>query len=317
MSDPGPQSDRAILDLLAAARQTGAPATEAPETAEYDWQSPNRFSPVQLRRLKDCAERIAEEVSTALGDELRDEISLEVGAIEQRYARQLAEGGEEDSSYFLQLTGGGGSACGFVSVPAARARGWVLKLLGGMEQSGEGKELSSLELALLVDIISAAAKAMLAELRQAGGASIGCRKELVTRAPLPEGEPTADYVLLRYSLAGDTQGDAVTFVVASDLLVPVVGAGEGEEAPSADELRGRMLACIEREEITGEVHLGTAELTVRDVMGLAEGDVVLIDRNAGEPVELKMYGKTIASGYPVRCEGHYAILLAAGISGGG
>lgn len=45
-----------------------------------------------------------------------------------------------------------------------------------------------------------------------------------------------------------------------------------------------------------EVRLGGAQMPVRDVLGLAQGSVVTLDRQVGEPVDLVMRGVVFARG---------------------
>ena len=55
-------------------------------------------------------------------------------------------------------------------------------------------------------------------------------------------------------------------------------------------------------EVLATVELGSAELLVRDLAGLAPGSVVELDRLVGEPADLKVNGRLFARGEVVVVE---------------
>jgi len=57
------------------------------------------------------------------------------------------------------------------------------------------------------------------------------------------------------------------------------------------------------------VELGHAKLTLREIVELAEGSIVELDRLAGEPLDLKVGGQLIAQGEVVAVDDNYGLKI--------
>ena len=68
----------------------------------------------------------------------------------------------------------------------------------------------------------------------------------------------------------------------------------------------KVLADIPVEAI---VELGKTKLSLREVMELAEGSIISLDKTAGEPLELKVGGQTVAQGEVVAVDDCYGIRI--------
>jgi len=55
------------------------------------------------------------------------------------------------------------------------------------------------------------------------------------------------------------------------------------------------------------VELGKAEMSLKEVLDLAEGSIVPLNRLAGEPLDLKVSGQLIAQGEVVAIDNNYGI----------
>ncbi len=86
---------------------------------------------------------------------------------------------------------------------------------------------------------------------------------------------------------------------AIDELRGISGAGEGDdmsgfsEVPDRRRKSDRLLMNIP---VEVQIVIGTAEMTVAELMGLADGSTVALDRKIGEPVDIIVNGVKIASG---------------------
>lgn len=63
-----------------------------------------------------------------------------------------------------------------------------------------------------------------------------------------------------------------------------------------------------------EAEMGRSLKSVRDVLKIGEGSVIDFDREAGEPVDLKINGKLIARGEVVEIEGNFGVRITELIS---
>jgi flagellar motor switch protein FliN/FliY len=96
--------------------------------------------------------------------------------------------------------------------------------------------------------------------------------------------------------------------------------GLGTAAPVRfPELRGgdtreRSAAPLERIHdltVPVAVELGGASLTVQEILELAPGAIVELDRPADSPVELHVHGKCVARGQIVVVDGYYGIRITS------
>jgi flagellar motor switch protein FliN/FliY len=61
--------------------------------------------------------------------------------------------------------------------------------------------------------------------------------------------------------------------------------------------------------ISVSVELGHAKMTLREIVELAEGSIIELDRLAGEPLDLKVGGQVIAQGEVVAVDDNYGLRI--------
>lgn len=79
----------------------------------------------------------------------------------------------------------------------------------------------------------------------------------------------------------------------------------------ADEGRGVQISekALSEIPISVSVELGHASMTLRDIVELAEGSIIELDRLAGEPLDLKVGGQVIAQGEVVAVDDNYGLRI--------
>lgn len=65
--------------------------------------------------------------------------------------------------------------------------------------------------------------------------------------------------------------------------------------------------------VTLSLEVGTTQIAVRDLLKLAPGSVVALDRAAGEPFDLKVNGRSVARGEVVTSNERYAVRLTGAL----
>lgn len=100
-------------------------------------------------------------------------------------------------------------------------------------------------------------------------------------------------------------GETVTGVVLFRAVVPEPAAAPPQRAPGAAPSRGVELLHGVAMEVT--VELGRTRLAVRDLLALAPGDVLELDRTAGSPADLLVNGRLIARGEVVVVDENFAL----------
>jgi flagellar motor switch/type III secretory pathway protein FliN len=299
------QSDQVIHDLLAAARCSAPAGGELPVPEDYDWDHPCRFPSPQLEKLGEFVARAEARMSEVLGARFGEGATLRADPPSQHYAGRLALPEGETPTYYVSLLRDNVTPCGLVMVSGELAQHWVAKALGGAA-TGQ-RDLSSLESALLWDVVAALAGAFSEVFQESGGVEVQCARDIATTPQLDEADGVGEYCVFGFRADEQAEQAAISFILTSDMLDATVSDGAGV-APALSPAEGRenVLASIGEVPVAAEVHLGTIDLTMHDVVTLEVGDVLMTDKTIDEPVEFLVGGKPVLWGFPVRCQGQYA-----------
>ena len=310
MSQQELQSQRVALGrLLQTAGGSETPAWTDVEAVDYDWSVPHHFIPAQLERLSAFAAAAAGKIAEALNSLLRSDMQLATGAIQEQYARDLRGGDEDEAAeYFTPLMTGSGEPYGTLALPVGVAVGWVQQLLGGSAgQGGEGKEPSSLESSLLQDIFTALATGLSAASADAGGATLRAGKEITKGLTVAGDDGSQEYFRITFHQQDSDEQAAVSLLASSRQLESLAGAVPSDQTPEQAQAATR--THLDGAPIVAEVQLGMATVTVTDALSLEPGDVLLIQKHIGEPIDLLVGGCPLFSGLPVTCSGQYGIQI--------
>jgi len=308
MTDGRRTHDLAILQQLreAAHRRAGA-ATPPADTVEYDWTCPHRFTAAERRRLDAFAQRTAERLGGALAALLRTVATFGAAEVAERYASGTAHG--ETPVYRVALHDAAGDPCGLVQLPAVQARGWVETLLGGSAGPDKGERpLSSLESDLLLDLVSAIVQSLATASKEAGGPDLHRGDAVIAEAePVPV-ENDDEFCQLAFKATGDNAQDEVTVLLRSDLLDAIAGRSNATaETLTPKQAQARLLGHLSTAPVQVTARLGTARISVRDLMSLEAGDVVVLGTGASEPITVEVGGQAALRGAPATFDGRYAV----------
>ncbi len=312
MTSEASKFDRMISNLLTAAKKQSSSAPEEPEAIDYDWDSPSSFTLSELENLETFTAQAGIEIAKALSGQIREEVELQADKPQQYYAEKLPLLQSETANFCISLSTEGSKACGLIAIPGSQTIEWVAKVLGGSAGNSEQeRKLSSLEAALLQDILDAVTKAFSNAFSQAGGKTLKPGTEISPKAELPEANPSDEYTLLSFRTGPDENQPTISIILTCDVLAGAAGGRkDGQDNESPENMRKKMLTTVEQGYVEGYVSLGTADLTIREVMDLEEGDVMLIHKRIDEPAEFIVHGNAVLSGYLSRCEGQYALRIA-------
>ncbi len=82
---------------------------------------------------------------------------------------------------------------------------------------------------------------------------------------------------------------------------------ELDDSATGPKIDKKLLADIP---IEAMVELGRTKLTLREIMDLAEGSIISLDKFAGEPLEVKVGGQTVAIGEVIAVDDCYGIRIS-------
>jgi len=309
-----------IGHLLAAARARGGTGAEEAPIVEYDWKAPCRFTPDQVSRLEKFAKDMAASVSTALGEVLRVQTPMESAGVRQHYAPDLQAWQGQADAYCVALADGE-TRCGLVALNRSCAAGWVGRLLGAASGDlAEVRELTSVETAILLDMLATVTDAFSQTFQKAGGKKLAAVSGLLEGQEIEDligRDPTKDYCKIALRPAEADAQPILTFVVTCEAMEGVAGGTKGKAATASPEaVRKAVMACLEQAPIAVRIRLGESQVTMGDLMRLEAGDVLLLNKGVDEPAEVLVEGRPVMTGFPSTCQGQYALRIAARVGGG-
>jgi len=299
------QAERAAMETLLKAVGAARSADPGAPTVDMDWSSPCRYSRAQLGRLEDSGRRLAGKLSQSLGGLLNCTLAVELEGLTQQYQRQLPQA--MAGTYRAALAGEGGADCGFVALAAQTALTWVGQLLGIAASAGKAeRELSSLELSLLLDIVARIVEPLSSLLAGAGASPVQPGTQVVREWPSAGG--VEEYCRFAFRLDASQKDPAVFVVLPSSLMDGLAdGGAKSAAATSPKETSKHMLAYVESASIEGQVWLGSGAVPMKDLVALESGDIVLIQRRVDEPIEFTVQGRVMLLGYLTQADGNYAL----------
>ena len=283
--------------------------------ADYDWLSPQRFTQSQLDELEVFTRLASRRLSQTLTSMFRSDVHVSAGKPCQFFGSRLAQASIAQPEYWASINAAGSEQrVGYVSFAADSAGRWIANLLGAMASDvSEGQGLSSLEQDLLYDITVGMAQTFSDVLERACGLRIEATgSETFGELDFQESEEIDAFCKLTFTSEGDKPLET-SFVISVDFLGAVVGAASpAKPDPAGSQAIQRELAAhLQHVPVVGHARLGSGMLTVRDMMELAPGDVVLIDRRADEPIDFLIKDKHVLSGYPCIAGLKYGLQIVA------
>ncbi len=111
--------------------------------------------------------------------------------------------------------------------------------------------------------------------------------------------------------AGDAQGSSTVILLHVDPALVASLAAAGQAAPPPVNLNSSAvqanLGLVMDVELSCTLRFGQRQLSLREILDLASGSVVELDRQVDEPVELMLDGRVIARGEAVIIDGNYGL----------
>jgi len=310
MISPRQDMTRGLVDQLTkAARSRPARASQS-EAADYPFDRPNRFTRGQLARLNEFAGQVADCAGQKARQMLQAPVDFLPAALEQHYAGELRQAASKNFRYVAAISVGGSGAVGMIGLSAATAAQWLARLLGGCGPAEAGddevRELSDLERDLLLDITAGFVEALRTAAGSFGGAAFQAARKLGAWPEALEAEDDAEYCLLKLAAEESGQGGLAILLTAQTAALL---AGEPAPRASSAAAGAAMRSHVEQMPVEARAML-SASLSVRDVMALSPGDVVVLNQRIDEAVDLEVDGKLVLRGHPARQAGQFALQFA-------
>jgi flagellar motor switch protein FliM len=304
-------SKEKIHQLLIAVGSGPLEDTTGIKATEYNWNQPHYFDRKQLNRLDDFTKKVARSMSLKFVDFCHSDYDVTVVSTEQHFAAELVdeamESGQND--YYLAFDTDLDYPCGLICIPTQTAFVWATQLLGDPESEVEdsGRDLSQLEESLLLDLLSALIKAFSQKYWD-----FKPDKNIVRRLFPIELKGTEEICKITFDVkkADQEKGAEAYIMLRCNKLESVVGkAEEAVGSFSADDISKAILGHMQKMPVFITAQLASTALTLKEIMSLEVGDILLLDKKVNEPIELITSGKTALLGRPARLAGKYAVVI--------
>ena len=116
-------------------------------------------------------------------------------------------------------------------------------------------------------------------------------------------------LVVRLSAPSDQTGAGVLVYFDNELVTALSGASGRDAGPESAErgVHPSNLKLVMDVELNVSLRFGQRQLPLREVLELASGSVIELDRMVDEPVELLLDGKVVARGEAVIVDGNYGL----------
>jgi flagellar motor switch protein FliM len=321
LNNPGRAKIQQLLAAIGSRQQDDSNKIEAPD---YDWHQPHFFSSQQLKDLAGFCQKCAAVVAQKFGALCRQNFDVTVSSLSEHFAGQFlgqqsgAGQSQNPTNYYLpfgpaQPREGKPAAeesCGFISIPPQAALIWTTQLLGDTDsKENTVRPLSELESSLLFDICTLIVQA----LAEASEGKVGFRvaaDNMCSRLPLElNGEEEFCKITLQVKKLGGSSGSECHILVLCEKLVPLFGDTQAAAKLSAKDITQAIQSHIETIAVPLTARLASVPVTVEQLMSIAPGDILVLDKKIDDPGGLIVAGKMVCRGRLAKSAGNYAIVV--------
>ena len=280
------------------------------DAIEYNWNQPHCFNRKQLIRLDNFTEKVTVAMAEKFTDFYHSDFNITITSNTQHFAQSLFNPNEKKDDYYVGFGDREGHPVGLIGIPTTTAAIWATQLLGGsLSEANTEKELSQLEESLLLDVCSALVKAISNShseynLRPTGN---------IIKGALPFALQDGD-IFCRISfnvkrVDSEISSEAYLLMLCSQLESIVQQNNEAAIEPTADEISKVISNYVKQMPVTITAQFDSVTLPFKEIMNLSIGNILLLDKKAGDPVELILDGKTFSRGQPAKSTGKYAAVI--------
>lgn len=292
----------ALLDVV---EDEGDDALQIEEEAEvyqqkqitlYDFKRPNRVSKEQLRAFRGIHDKMARSLSSQISAIMRSIVEIQLHSVDQMtYGEFLMSLPNPTSFNVFSMKPLEGS--GVLEINPSIAFPMLDRLLGGRgEPFDSSREFSDIELSLFETVL----RVMMSTLKEAWGPVA----EVYPSVESKESSPNVVQIVAQNEIVvmvvmeiiiGHTSGmmNICYPVIALEPVLPKLASRDLmlNETSSKKSRNQELQVLIGGAGVTVETNLGVAELSLREVLDLKNGDIIRLNSSADDIVSLSVDGK--------------------------
>ena len=263
----------------------------------YDFKRPERFSKEERRKLQKIHENASKIIGNSLSRYLRSTIDFHLISIEElTYDAFIHSCADLAYVNVLNLQPMTGAGCLIMDLSLCFAT--VDKGLGGPGGiPHKVRPLTNIETA----IIDAVVTNILNDIKQAWKDVFTFdwkvqKKEFEPKA-LQIAPPSEIVLSIKFASSGDLGFGGITLCLPFQALKQIISGAESKKITRQEEI-ALIKNTLEKIELEMNAILGSAEVSIRDILNLKPGSVIVLDNKVFDEIELNMKGKTKFHGRP-------------------
>lgn len=262
----------------------------------YDFKRPNRVSKEQLRAFRGIHDKMARSLSSQISAIMRSIVEIQLHSVDQMtYGEFLMSLPNPTSFNVFSMKPLEGS--GVLEINPSIAFPMLDRLLGGKGEPFESnREFSDIELSLFETVL----RVMMSTLKEAWGPVA----EVYPSVESKESSPNVVQIVAQNEIVvmvvmeiiiGHSSGmmNICYPVIALEPVLPKLASRDLmlNETSSKKSRNQELQVLIGGAGVTVEANLGTAELSLRDVLNLSAGDIIRLNSSGDDIVSLSVDGK--------------------------
>jgi len=269
---------------------------EQKQVTLYDFKRPNRVSKEQLRAFRGIHDKMARSLSSQISAIMRSIVEIQLHSVDQMtYGEFLMSLPNPTSFNVFSMKPLEGS--GVLEINPSIAFPMLDRLLGGKGEPFESsREFSDIELSLFETVL----RVMMSTLKEAWGPVTDVYPAIESKESSPNvvqivAQNEIVVMVVMEIIIGHSSGmmNICYPVIALEPVLPKLASRDLmlNETSSKKSRNQELQVLIGGANVTVEANLGVAELTLREVLDLKNGDIIRLKSNADDIVTLSVDGK--------------------------
>ncbi|HAL45268.1 MAG: hypothetical protein A2Y12_11135 [Planctomycetes bacterium GWF2_42_9] len=273
--------------------------------ADYNWRQSNYFTREQLKKIESFAQKTANNVGTNFKTLYQCNFDV-TASVSQHTAGEFTKSDDANKQYYLAFAAKD-QKVGYLAMPAQTAVLWATQLLGDTKSEvSTDKEMSQLELSLLLDIASIAVKAF----SESYSSELTVNNEIVKKIPFDiDSIQDVCKITIDVKKTGSEQASQAYFIILADKLSAIAGQVKAENI-SPQNVQKSLMNYIQNIPVSFTVKFADINLNLQDLMSLQANDTILLNKKVNEPVDVIFNDKVIYRAKPARTNDNYAVVIS-------
>ena len=299
--------------VLAAARDN-APVDESDlEAVDYDWKRPHQFNAAHSVILSQFCNQFAGDLAEQFSGLCNEPSRVTIPPVKEFYCDGIKkEFCDDKKNYYVVFADDNNRDVGVLILPYLSAIEWTSKMLGDTNaEVSEEYEMSNLEESLLVDLCDNLLIKFSESLKKHELAGVHSLSVLSNRDWPIECLEYEEFSLLQLQVEHSESKVEASLVIMSSHFGPMLEIiFPDENHTSSQQVREAVISNLNKIPVEVDILLGRAKVMMSNLMNLCEGDVIVLDRKASEPIEALIEDKVFFHGYPAKTLNRYSLAVS-------